>query len=461
MSRRLQCIEHDDMKNPPTNEHTSVPDETTRRGALVLRTLPILLIPIVVTVITFAIIRISLGDQFEPTVDRSGPPGGPLIPIVVLVVFFSALIILVRLGRPTISALIVIAVWTLVTTLGALQSGVTSYFPALLIIPICVAGLLIDGVASISLAALGTLLVVSLAWLERRGLTPTPRLPPPFIVENQAYLAAGFWIAIFATVAALTWLLAGSLQRALQQSRAQAQALQELSSQLEARVESQTARLLDQGREAATLEERARLAREIHDTLAQGLTGIVVQLGAAQRALAAESEAADQHIELAQQMARESLAEARRSVWNLRAPALERGDLSDALRGLASRPIRPETSAGFEQHGEPWPLPPGVESALLRVGQEALVNVAKHAGATHVRLTLEYTPDAVRLSISDDGVGFDELPAGVAAPGPWGGFGLLGMRERLMALGGTLELTSDGGAHVLAVVPRIPDKVTR
>src|SRR5215212_11150833 len=173
------------MKNPqPTNhQHSAIPSETERRGALVLRTLPILLIPIVVTAITFAIIRISIGDQFESTGDRSGPPGGPLIPIVVLVVFFSALIILVRLGRPTISALIVIAVWTLATTAGAIQSGVNSYFPALLIIPICVAGLLIDGVASISLAALGALLVVSLAWLEQRGLTPTPRVPPPFIIE--------------------------------------------------------------------------------------------------------------------------------------------------------------------------------------------------------------------------------------------------------------------------------------
>src|SRR6478672_9638684 len=194
------------MQNPPDSQHSPIPSETERRGALVLRTLPILLIPIVVTAITFALIRLSLGDQFTLPGDRSGPPGGPLIPIVVLVVFFSALIILVRLGRPTISALIVIAVWTLVTTAGALQSGVTSYFPALLIIPICVAGLLIDGVASISLAALGTLLVVSLAWLEQRGLTPTPRAPPPFIVENQVYLAASFWIAIFATVAALTWL---------------------------------------------------------------------------------------------------------------------------------------------------------------------------------------------------------------------------------------------------------------
>src|SRR5262249_36809739 len=155
---------------------------------------------------------------------------------------------------------------------------------------------------------------------------------------------------------------------------------------------TQTARLLEQEREAATLAERARLAREIHDTLAQGLTGIVVQLGAAQRALAADALAADQHIDLAQHMAREALSEARRSVWNLRAPALERGDLGDALRGLISRPLRPETVAHFEQRGEPRPLPPGVESALLRVCQESLVNVAKHAGATHVDVLLEYTP---------------------------------------------------------------------
>jgi signal transduction histidine kinase len=444
------------MRKPTNNPQIPIADETARRGALVLRTLPILLIPIFVTAITFALLRFSLGAQFEPPAERAGPPGGPLIPIVVLVVFFSALIILVRLGRPTISALIVIAVWTLVTTAGALQSGVDSYFPALLIIPICVAGLLIDGVASMSLAALGALLVISLAWLERNGLTRAREAPPPFIVDNQGYLAAGFWVAIFATVAALTWLLAGSLQRALQQSRAQALALQELSSQLEARVEEQTERLLDQEREAATLEERARLAREIHDTLAQGLTGIVVQLGAAQRALAAKAEAADQHIDLAQQMARESLAEARRSVWNLRTPALERGDLSDALRGLTSHPIKPETSVSFEQRGQPWPLAPNVESALLRVGQEALVNVAKHAGATHAQVTLEYAPDAVRLSVGDDGVGFADLALAldVAAPGPWGGFGLLGMRERLAALGGSLELFNNGGAQVVAVVPR-------
>src|SRR5207248_367184 len=143
-------------------------------------------------------------------------------------------------------------------------------------------------------------------------------------------------------------------------------------------------------------------------------------------------------------MARESLSEARRSVWNLRAPALERGDLSDALRALVAHPLRPETAAEFEQQGEPWPLAPSVESALLRVCQEALVNVAKHAQATRVSVLLEYTPDAVRLSVADNGVGFDAgaLQQHIAVSGPWQGFGLLGMRERITALGGTLELSN-------------------
>ncbi|HEX9440368.1 MAG TPA: ATP-binding protein, partial [Roseiflexaceae bacterium] len=159
---------------------------------------------------------------------------------------------------------------------------------------------------------------------------------------------------------------------------------------------------------------------------------------------------------LAQRMAREALAEARRSVWNLRAPALERGDLADALHNLAARRLRPETSVSFEQQGQPWPLPPSIESALLRVCQEALANVAKHAQATSASIVLEYTADAVALSLSDDGVGFDASAAlqSPIAPGLWGGFGLLGMRERLAGLGGTLEITTSCGTRIRAVVPR-------
>src|SRR6266545_5470807 len=362
------------MSDPANNQPLPLSDETQRRGALVLRALPILLIPVFAAIATVVVLRFTVGDQFRPSdSDRGGPPFGPLIPIVVLVIFCSSLILLVRLGRPTLSALALIGVWTLITTLTSLPNGVTTIFPALLIVPICAAGLLIDGVASVSLAVLATLLVGSMAFLELNGVI-TPRPPPPFMAANLPAISVGFWIGLFWTVAALTSLLAGGLQRALKQSRTQAHALRELSAQLEARVETQTAQLLDQEREAATLEERARLAREIHDTLAQGLTGIVVQLGAAQRALqvADASTEADQHIDLAQRMAREALAEARRSVWNLRAPALAHGDangdgqsLGDALRSLATRPIHPQVSASFEQRGEPWPLTPGVESALL------------------------------------------------------------------------------------------------
>lgn len=433
----------------------SVLDEAQRRGALVLRTLPILLIPFATVLVTMLVLWLVVGVNFTPAADED-KRFSPLISLVVSVIFFSSLIVLVRLGRPTISALVLIGTWTLVTTLAALANGVTSVWPALLIMPICAAGLLLDGAASISLAILATVLVASLAWFETRGIVFPSHPPNPMVTANRPILLIGYWTALFWTVAALTSLLAGSLQRALKQSRAQAAALKDLSAQLEARVAVQTAELLAQSRETATLEERTRLAREIHDTIAQGLTGVVVQLGAAQRALAHAAADADEHLDLAQRMAREALAEARRSVWNLRAPALEQGDLADALRGLVARPLRAETTVTFEELGTSWPLPPSVESALLRVCQEALVNVAKHAHASAVRVCLEYTGDAVRLRVRDNGIGFDArvLRDRVGSPGPWGGFGLLGMRERIAALGGSLDLVSDHGAEVLAVVPR-------
>lgn len=446
------CFIMSDVFSSPTE---TFPTETERRGALVLRTIPVLLIPVLLSVVTAIILRLTFPEP--PFTDRvDGAPVGGLVFVVALVIFFTSLIALVRLGRPTLSALFLIFVWTLVTTLASLYNGVTSFTPALLIIPICVAGLLIDGVASVTLAGLATLLVGSITWMQMRGFNFDDDPLPAFMVEAAPILALGFWIGLFWTVAALTSLLAGSLQRALKQSQMQADALSQLSAGLEARVASQTEALLAQSREAAVLEERTRLAREIHDTLAQGLTGVVVQLGAAQRALASAPEEGQEHLELAQRMARESLAEARRSVWNLRTPALERGDLSDALRSLTERPLRAETQMTFELRGDPWPLPPGVESALLRVGQEALVNVAKHAGATEALIRLEYTPDDVRLTVRDNGVGFDAkvFDQHATTLGPWGGFGLLGMRERVAALGGTLELVNADGAEVRVIVPR-------
>lgn len=432
-------------------------DEAQRRGQVLLRTLPILLIPIGVAIVfgfLFALFNGNGLGAVPPHEDR----GNPLIPTVVVIVFFTALIMLVRLGRATISAYLLVGAWTLITTLLGVQMGVTSLRPALLIVPICAAGLLIDGVASISLAGLATVLVLALAWLELNGFSFSARIPPtPLpLAENAPAFASSFWIGVFWTVAALTFLLARGLQRALQSSRAHADELSQLTAQLEQRVQTQTAALLEQEREAATLEERTRVAREIHDTLAQGLTGIIVQLGAAQRATAIQSPEAPKHLELAQQLARESLAEARRSIWNLRSPVLERGDLKDALASLAVRPLGAEIKVHFEKRGIEWTLRAEVESALLRVAQEALVNAAKHAQASQVEMVLEYASDKVELRINDNGIGLDDetLRAQNEETKSWGGFGLRGMRERVRALGGMLTLSNSNGAQVCVSISR-------
>ncbi|HET7077102.1 MAG TPA: histidine kinase [Chloroflexia bacterium] len=206
----------------------------------------------------------------------------------------------------------------------------------------------------------------------------------------------------------------------------------------------QLGRLAQRGEEAAVLEERNRMAREIHDTLAQGFTGIVVQLEAAEDTLTAEPAAAQAHLDRARALARDSLAEARRSVWALRPRALEGGDLAGALdRAAQALTAGTPTRAAVHVHGVPRPLPPDLAGHLLRIGQEALTNAVRHAAARQVAIDLTYDPAAVGLRVRDDGHGFD--PA-APAPAAGGGLGLPGMRERVAGLGGTLTLTSAPGA---------------
>jgi signal transduction histidine kinase len=443
------------MANSPAQFHHIPADEREPRGRLALRTLSVLLLPIVSVLISGVVLYLT-DSTIIPPPGLPARSASPVIPIVILTIFFIAILVLVRLGRPTISAILLIGAWTLVTALGLLRNGLASPWPALLIMPISAAGLVIDGAASISLAALATVMVSALGWLEMRGLYTPPVQMGAFVPQAPVLAVVVFWVVLYWSTALLTWILAGELQRALRKSREHAHALQDLSANLEARVAAQTAALLDQEREAAMLAERTRLA------LAQGLTGIVVQLGAAQRALDAAPEDAPEHLALAQRLARESLAEARRSVWNLRAPALERGDLADALRAVAVRPLGSDVAVSFALVGEPWPLTPAIESTLLRVAQEALANVARHSQATEARLALIYSSDSVQLSVSDNGIGFDpqmKSNDGIT-PGPWGGFGLIGMQERIAALGGALTLRSQGGAQVLATIPR-PGVVTQ
>ena len=227
------------------------------------------------------------------------------------------------------------------------------------------------------------------------------------------------------------------------------------------------AQLLTQAREAGAGDERQRMAREIHDTLAQGLTGIITQLEAAQQtASGAEHE---RRIGNAKRLARDSLAEARRSVQALRPQALEDSKLPDALADEVTRwTATSGVPAEVRTTGDPRALHPEVEVTLLRVAQEALANVAKHAAASHAWVTLSYMEDVVTLDVRDDGSGFaqpgksqaaesqaEESTAGSTAGG---GFGLIAMRQRVNRLAGQLEIESEPGAGtaVSASLPAIP-----
>jgi len=183
-----------------------------------------------------------------------------------------------------------------------------------------------------------------------------------------------------------------------------------------------------------------------------------VTLSEAARAQARISpQAAMRRLEETGQVARASLGEARRAIWALRPEALEHGSLGRALAGLATEfgaQTGIDTQAAVT--GGEHELAPEAQEALLRVAQEALANVRKHARARRVRLTLSYLDDATLLDVRDDGVGFDpEAPDG---NGSGGGFGLAGMRERLAAHGGTLtvEATPGQGTTVAAALPRGP-----
>jgi signal transduction histidine kinase len=204
--------------------------------------------------------------------------------------------------------------------------------------------------------------------------------------------------------------------------------------------------LLEQAREGGAMDERQRLAREIHDTLAQGLTGIVTQLEAAE----ARPEAWRAHVGQAAALARESLREARRSLEALRPEQLEGSRLPDAIAEMARRWSRSASVAlRVETTGQPVALGTDQEVTLFRVAQEALANVAKHARATRVGLTLSYMEDVVALDVRDNGAGF--------TPGATdgGGFGLRVMEQRLRQVGGSLTIESEPGAGtaVSATVP--------
>jgi signal transduction histidine kinase len=263
---------------------------------------------------------------------------------------------------------------------------------------------------------------------------------------------------------ALTWF--GWIGNQQQERRTrEVSALTEANARLEASLRHNAdlhEQLLTQAREAGISEERRRLAREIHDTLAQGLMGIITQLQAAQGGgVSGSGQASARHVELAIDLARESLTEARRSVQALAPEPLAGARLPDAIQDVSKRWGELNgLEVSFITTGTPRVMRPEIEVALLRTAQEALANVAKHARATRVGLTLSYMEDLVTLDVRDDGAGF----VTVNGSGPrrprddQGGFGLSGMRQRVEGVEGTLEIESepDGGTAVCAAIPAVP-----
>ena len=275
--------------------------------------------------------------------------------------------------------------------------------------------------------------------------------------------AVGIYLVIICinvgVAGALTWFGWVSAQQN-DQRKQMVEELSEANRRLESILEENQGlhdQLLAQAREAGVLDERQRMAREIHDTLAQGLTGIITQLQAAERHGQSQDERR-RHIELATQLARDSLTEARRSVRAMQPEPLESARLPEALADVASKWTRIHgVPATVTTTGQPRRIRPDAEITLLRAAQEALVNVARHARAGKVGLTLSYMEDQVNLDIRDDGVGFDPQPAGAIVPARAGGsgYGLLAMRQRVEGVAGTLEVESapGGGTAISASVP--------
>ncbi len=216
-------------------------------------------------------------------------------------------------------------------------------------------------------------------------------------------------------------------------------------------------RLLAAARRTGVAGERGRLAREIHDTVAQGLAGIVTQLEAAEEA-ANDAEAVRRRLAVARNLARESLAEVRRSLDDLRPGPLTGTRLPEALTELVTGwSAANETPATLTVTGTARLLHPEVEVALYRAVQEALANVARHAGAGKTGVTLSYMEDVVVADVRDDGAGFTPSETGGT------GFGLTAMRQRVVRLAGNVEVESapGQGTAISVTVPAIPASAKR
>jgi signal transduction histidine kinase len=351
-------------------------------------------------------------------------PGGPARPRSLLVGYYLILLALLS-TLVAWSPWFMLVSWTACVYVFALFEARWAFFAAAL--------------AGVALTAAQT----------RSALPSSHAVLPLFLLSLVAPLLVGGW-----------WLGRESdTRRRLIAELADANSRLRAESELTARLREQ---LQEQAHAAGVQQERQRLAREIHDTLAQDLSAVVSQLEVALSEPALSGEIGGQHwqrpVAQARDVAREGLREARHSVRALASPLLDGGSLTGALRALAGRwQAQTGVEAFCHADDDVPPLPDEVQGALLRVAQAALANVAEHAAASRARLTLSWVDGTVLLDVWDDGAGFDPADTGheTAAGGPGRGFGLTGMRQRLALLGGQLEIESapGGGTVIGARVP--------
>lgn len=279
-------------------------------------------------------------------------------------------------------------------------------------------------------------------------------LTPARLLIGLAALSAGLVIVVawLLTVAKKNARLRG-LVRELEQAQRE---LQEAHDTLEQKVEERsaqlqvemTARKTAEVQFKAVLAERTRLARDLHDTLEQTLAGIALRLNTAAKLSRRDPDASDTHLQLARNWLHQSQVGLRRSIWDLRSRELEQFDLASALKCSADQLVQgTDIALEFETKGVAQGLPEVVEENVLRIGQEALTNIAKHAHAPRVRIALEFDPRLLRLRVEDDGAGFN--PGAKPADGH---FGLTGMEERAKRIAGSITVASAPGRGTSIVV---------
>ncbi|RSM74442.1 two-component sensor histidine kinase [Amycolatopsis sp. WAC 01375] len=328
------------------------------------------------------------------------------------------------------------------------------------------AGPLLPRVRSSRQAALWWLIAVGIVWLVLLALTADGvwlAFPLYFLQLHLLPRRQGLFAVIATALAAIaafaahqgSFVPAAAIGPALGAAVAVAvvwgyQALYRESEQRRDLIEELTATradLAEAQHAAGVLAERERLAHEIHDTLAQGLSSIQLLLRAAERTLPDTAGNAARYVEQARQAAADNLAEARRFVVALSPPALDDTTLADALERLcATTSARHRLIARFRLAGAPVPLPTAHEVTLLRIGQAALANTVRHADASTAEITLSYLGEHATLEVVDDGIGFHPEHSG---------FGLSAMRTRTEALDGTLTVESSPG-HGTTLSVRLP-----